>query len=627
MNHVNPIPARTIVGGRYRVVGPLGEDGHGAQCEVEALGEEHRRLALHILPAALVSDESLRARYEREALVGLRTGCDRIVKTFEIGYDRESDIAFSVHEICGGEDLDSWMAHRDFLREGEVMRILRDAGEALAAAHTAGVAHGNLKPRHLFIEADMGDQAPRARLAGFGTATLSRASADDGGPARGSPQWMAPEQIAASAGVEPPADVWALGLLGYRLFTGRSYWREANRNRAAAMSIIREVMLSTLEPASARARADCAEGRLPHWFDSWFARCVDRDVSRRFHDAREVCAALGVEVSAVRAPLAAPPETLSGQATLRLAERSPEFLQVQATVPLARSPLATVLPNAPRPAPPASAGRVTRRRRRLASTTAVLLAAALCAFAWHQAGPRAPAAVPAGKEPVSELPAKELSEHVPPRPPSVHRPDAGAPAPDAMRRDSHGPPRRSPPGGAAPVKKKRDARSPEAEECSDPNQCLRIGLHALETRHEAHDEERAARAFQRACAHGIMEACRHLGELLAAGEGVRRDLGRALKLFEEACDGGDHASCADLMALLRSRCEAGEGASCTALGALYLEGKRVPRSIEVGIDLLRRGCRQGDADGCRLLERLHPQQSPQPLRPSPPLGGGEETSA
>jgi hypothetical protein len=95
----------------------------------------------------------------------------------------------------------------------------------------------------------------------------------------GTPLWMAPEQVTGEE-VRPVTDVWAMGLVAFRLLTGHLYWRSDD-----ALPVLNELLYGPLPAASLRAAEHGAAHLLPPGFDSWFGRCVTRDPAARFPDA------------------------------------------------------------------------------------------------------------------------------------------------------------------------------------------------------------------------------------------------------------------------------------------------------------------------------------------------------
>jgi serine/threonine protein kinase len=97
--------------------------------------------------------------------------------------------------------------------------------------------------------------------------------------------WVAPEQRDQHLEPHPRCDVWALGLLTFYLYTGKSYWLSANRN-VSIVAFLEEIASSAIEAPSVRARALSVEPALPAGFDDWFFNMVHRDPKERFETAR-----------------------------------------------------------------------------------------------------------------------------------------------------------------------------------------------------------------------------------------------------------------------------------------------------------------------------------------------------
>jgi serine/threonine protein kinase len=136
------------------------------------------------------------------------------------------------------------------------------------------------------------------KLLDFGIATLTQRHESE---SLGTPLWIAPEQLDASRDPTPASDVWSLGLVVYAMLTGRSYWTSAGMTDGLG-SLVREVLIDLLPPASARAAEQGVLARLPRGFDGWFAACVTRDPERRFRSASIAGAAFADLLRAAAAP-------------------------------------------------------------------------------------------------------------------------------------------------------------------------------------------------------------------------------------------------------------------------------------------------------------------------------------
>lgn len=68
------------------------------------------------------------------------------------------------------------------------------------------------------------------------------------------------------------------------------------------------------------------------------------------------------------------------------------------------------------------------------------------------------------------------------------------------------------------------------------------------------DRARAAPLYQRACDGGVLEACNNLANLYLGGDGVARDLERAIALYDRVCAAGNHErACGNATALRAQR--------------------------------------------------------------------------
>ena len=119
-----------------------------------------------------------------------------------------------------GQSLRERIAQQGELPVQEAVRILTEVVDALAYAHSRGVVHRDMKPDNVMLS------GRHALVMDFGVAkALSEATGRQAlttiGVALGTPAYMAPEQAAADPGMDHRADIYAVGVMGYELLTGR----------------------------------------------------------------------------------------------------------------------------------------------------------------------------------------------------------------------------------------------------------------------------------------------------------------------------------------------------------------------------------------------------------------------
>jgi serine/threonine protein kinase/alpha-tubulin suppressor-like RCC1 family protein len=293
MSLAQPLAPGTVVATDYRVEEQIARGGMGTLYRVTQLSTGADRV-LKVMHARLLRDPRGRERFLQEARASARIDSDHVVQVLAAGFDDEG-VPWIVMEHLRGEDLSHTLKRRGSLPPAEVLEVFRQLGHALAAAHRAGLVHRDLKPDNVFLCVPRREGVPfTVKLLDFGIAKALDESSEQGAPMRqtsavGTPLWMAPEQ-AQRGEVTPAADVWSMGLLAFKLLTGRSYWRAGNIPDAPVERVLRELFGEPIDPASDRARELGAA--LPPGFDAWFARCVARDPQQRYRDAAEALAGL-----------------------------------------------------------------------------------------------------------------------------------------------------------------------------------------------------------------------------------------------------------------------------------------------------------------------------------------------
>ncbi len=266
-------------------------------------GEER---ALKLMSPDLMAEPRFTERFEQEAGIGARIESEHVVRVFEHGVDESSGLPWLAMEYLVGETLERELA-RSSPSEEEAHELLRQLFDALAAAHSLNVVHRDLKPENVLIVRAEGRPA-RVKVLDFGVAKVVRETTMSATAAGlGTPLWTAPEQGLTKHMIRPSADVWALGLITFRLLAGKMFWRTVHDKKASTMALAIELLREPIPLATVRARELGCTGRLPRGFDAWFAHAVARNPRARFTSAGEAYSALAPLLGDADEPA---PETL-----------------------------------------------------------------------------------------------------------------------------------------------------------------------------------------------------------------------------------------------------------------------------------------------------------------------------
>lgn len=282
---------------RYRVEKFLAKGGFGAVYIAEQI-ETELRVALKVLwPHVLHSHDAVE-KFRLEARVAGRVGSDHIVKVFDAGFDSASQMPFLVMELLRGAELDKIVETEGPLAPARVAGYFRQIASGLDRAHgyitregqRTPIVHRDLKPENLFLaERESGE--PVIKILDFGIAKVVSESTQVSQEVKGTPLYMAFEQVAAGK-ITPQTDIWPLGLIAFYLLTGKVYWKAANHGEGTVTQLFGEVLSLPIELASQRAAQLGVAHLLPPAFDAWFARCVEREPAKRFASAGECAQAL-----------------------------------------------------------------------------------------------------------------------------------------------------------------------------------------------------------------------------------------------------------------------------------------------------------------------------------------------
>ena len=242
----------------------------------EAFDKRQQQLvAVKVLRKSLLSDRSLRERFEAEADIVARLTHPGIVQIHGHG-ETPNQGWFLVMDLLPNGDLTPYAGNS--LPVKQAVDWVREVAIAIGYAHGAGVIHCDLKPANLLLSVD-----GHAVVTDFGFAQAHEALGRDKSNIAGTPAFMAPEQVDATWGqVGPQTDIYGLGAVLYFLLTGMP------PVVGTRMSEIFDQVTSTNDiQAITNLRADA-----PAWLADVCHRCLRKRPSERFQSAEAVIAAL-----------------------------------------------------------------------------------------------------------------------------------------------------------------------------------------------------------------------------------------------------------------------------------------------------------------------------------------------
>lgn len=222
----------TSVARRYTVKREIGRGGMGAVWLAvdEVLGREVAIKRVGMFPGGS-SPDLLRA--QREAKLAARLNHPHVVSVFDFVSD--GDEQWLVMEYVDGTNLSVLAEQNGGLAPREAAAVIGQVAQALAAAHSAGIVHRDVKPSNILVT-----DAGVAKLADFG---IARARADSTltatGMVTGSPAYLAPEVASGHAATEA-SDVWSLGATLFHTLTGRPPYDVSDNVLAAMYRIVHD---------------------------------------------------------------------------------------------------------------------------------------------------------------------------------------------------------------------------------------------------------------------------------------------------------------------------------------------------------------------------------------------------
>lgn len=271
-----------LVGGRYRLVEPLGRGGYSI---VWRARDEHLNMdvAIKFLSDLIVNNPEALSDLKRETRLSLQLTHPNIVRIY--GFVQEQHVAGISMELVEGGTLAALKSANEAraFRTEELKPMMRPLFEALQYAHeVVEVVHRDLKPANLMV-----DSKGLLRIADFGiSSSLNDTRTRDTAQVSGTIAYMSPEQIAGRP-ASVTDDVYSLGATLFDLLAGKPPFYQGN--------VIGQVV--SVDPPSIQDRRmelGISLAPVPDVWEKTIRVCLEKDAAKRPGTIREVAEMLGI---------------------------------------------------------------------------------------------------------------------------------------------------------------------------------------------------------------------------------------------------------------------------------------------------------------------------------------------
>lgn len=268
----------------YQMIRILGQGGMGSVMLARS-EKDGRAVAIKtLLPEVAVSEQSLK-RFMREIEVAASLQHPHIVSYIEHG--THNGIVYLVTEFVGGMDASKLAKSRGGkLPWQEVVRIIEQSLSALDFAHNLGFVHRDIKEQNILVDGNFPNY--NAKLTDFGLAKSFKQTGMSGvtmvGDVAGTIAYMPPEQIRDFKEVQPPSDIYAMGMTAYTLMTGGHALDLPQK--AGIAETVKAIFEKPIIPLSVRNQ------EVPPYVASIIERAIMKEPQQRWNTAGEMREAL-----------------------------------------------------------------------------------------------------------------------------------------------------------------------------------------------------------------------------------------------------------------------------------------------------------------------------------------------
>lgn len=249
---------------RYKIIKKIGQGGMGVVYQAEDTLLK-RLVAYKVLPPAIRENEMILQSFLQEARIAAALNHPNVVTIFDTG--KNADEIFITMEYVNGITLKEYLEKKE-IAMAKLVEIMKEICIGVAYAHSNNVVHRDLKPANVMLTHDH-----RVKIMDFGLAKVVSESAADKTSVKGTPLYMAPEQILGEK-VDQQSDIYSLGCSFYRMVAGRPPFVQG------------DVYYHHLHTPPARPRT--INPNVPEKLDRIILKAIEKEKSKRYKKVTEI---------------------------------------------------------------------------------------------------------------------------------------------------------------------------------------------------------------------------------------------------------------------------------------------------------------------------------------------------